>query len=69
MLRDTPGLVRRRKNPPANETELQKIMHEDGPIAQPIFRNVFTFYDKSVQGVKMHPSNYFFGNRFALAKA
>ena len=49
--------------------ELQKIMHEDGPIAQPIFRNVFTFYDKSVQGVKMHPSNYFFGNRFALAKA
>ena len=28
MLRDTPGLVRRRKNPPANETELQKIMHD-----------------------------------------
>jgi peptide/nickel transport system substrate-binding protein len=49
--------------------ELEKIMHEEGPIAQPIFRNVFTFYDKSVQGVKMHPSNYFFGNSFALAKA
>ena len=49
--------------------QLEKIMHEDGPIAQPIFRNVFTFYDKSVLGVKMHPSNYFFGNRFALAKA
>jgi peptide/nickel transport system substrate-binding protein len=48
--------------------ELEKIMHEDGPIAQPIFRNVFTFYDKAVLGVKAHPSNYFFGSRFALAK-
>ena len=35
--------------------ELEKIMHEDGPIAQPIFRNNFTFYDKSVHGVR-HPS-------------
>ena len=49
--------------------QLENIMHEDGPIAQPIFRNVFTFYDKAVLGVKMHPSNYFFGSRFALAKA
>jgi peptide/nickel transport system substrate-binding protein len=49
--------------------QLEKIMHEDGPIAQPIFRNTFTFYDKRVLGVKLHPSNYFFGNRLALAKA
>ena len=49
--------------------QLETIMHEDGPIAQPVFRNVFTFYDKTVLGVKMHPSNYFFGDRFALAKA
>ncbi len=48
--------------------DLEKIMHEEGPIAQPIFRNVFTFYDKAVQGVKMHPSNYFFGDQFALVK-
>jgi hypothetical protein len=28
MLRDTPGLVHRRQNPPADEAELQKIMHD-----------------------------------------
>ena len=26
-------------------------MHEDGPIAQPLFRNIFTFQDKRVKGV------------------
>jgi hypothetical protein len=28
MLRDTPGLVHRRQNPPAKEADLQKIMHD-----------------------------------------
>ena len=45
---------------------IEEIMHEDGPIAQPLWRNNFTFYDKKVQGVVIHPTNYFFGNRFAL---
>lgn len=49
--------------------QLEQIMHEDGPIAQPLFRNTFTFYDKRVLGASMHPSNYFFGNRLALQKA
>lgn len=49
--------------------QIEEIMQEDGPIAQPIWRNVFTFYDKSVQGVQIHPSNYFFGAQFALQKA
>jgi len=46
---------------------IEEIMHEDGPIAQPLWRNNFTFYDKKVQGVVIHPTNYFFGNRFALS--
>jgi peptide/nickel transport system substrate-binding protein len=45
---------------------IEQIMHEDGPIAQPLWTNNFSFYDKKVQGVVMHPTNYFFGNRFAL---
>lgn len=45
---------------------IEEIMHEDGPIAQPLWRDNFTFYDKKVQGVVIHPSNYFFGNRFAV---
>ncbi len=46
---------------------IEQIMHEDGPIAQPLWRSNFTFYDKKVQGVVIHPTNYFFGNRFALS--
>jgi peptide/nickel transport system substrate-binding protein len=46
--------------------QLEDIMHEEGPIAQPLFRNNFTFYDKSVLGASVHPSSYFFGNRLAL---
>ncbi len=49
--------------------QIEQIMHEDGPIAQPMWRNVFTFYDKSVLGAAVHPSNYFFGAQFALQKA
>jgi peptide/nickel transport system substrate-binding protein len=46
--------------------QIEEIMHEDGPIVQPIFCNAFTFYDKKVLGAGVHPSNYFFGNRLAL---
>lgn len=46
--------------------ELERIMQEDGPIVQPMWRSVFTFYDKRVKGFRMHPSNYIFGNELAL---
>jgi len=49
--------------------ELEQIMQEDGPIAQPLFRNNFTFYDKVVLGAGIHPSSYFFGNQLALQKS
>jgi peptide/nickel transport system substrate-binding protein len=46
--------------------ELQKILQDDGPMAQPMFADAFTFMDKKVKGFAMHPSNYVFGNQLAL---
>ena len=46
--------------------ELEKIMQEDGPIAQPLWRNVFTFMDKRVQGFRMHPSTFMYGEELGL---
>ena len=43
-----------------------EIMQEDGPIVQPVWRSVFTFYDKRVMGFRMHPSNYIFGEELAI---
>jgi peptide/nickel transport system substrate-binding protein len=49
--------------------QLQKIMQDDGPIIQPVWRSLFTFMDKRVQGFKMHPSGYINGHELALARA
>ena len=49
--------------------KLEEIMVEDGPLVQPVFRNVFTFMDKKVKGFYAHPSNYFFGWKIGLEKA
>jgi peptide/nickel transport system substrate-binding protein len=47
--------------------KLEQIMLDEGPIVQPVWRALFTFMDKKVQGFKMHPSGYIFGNELALA--
>lgn len=49
--------------------KLEKIMQEDGPIAQPLWRSVFAAYDKRVQGYEIHPTLYIFGENLAIAKA
>ncbi len=46
--------------------EIEKLMQEDGPIVQPIWRSVFTAYDKKVKGFKMHPTSYIFANELAI---
>ncbi len=46
--------------------ELETIMQEDGPIVQPLWRSVFTFFDKRVKGFAMHPTGYVFGTELAL---
>lgn len=45
---------------------LEKILQEDGPLVQPIWVGLFTFYDKRVKGFRMHPTNYVFGNELAI---
>jgi peptide/nickel transport system substrate-binding protein len=46
--------------------ELQKIMQEDGPIVQPIWRGFYTVHSKKLQGYKPHPTQYIFFNELAL---
>ena len=46
--------------------ELEKIMQEDGPIAQPLWRSVYAAYDKKVQGFQVHPTLYIFGETLAI---
>ena len=36
--------------------KLETILQDDGPIVQPVWRALFTFIDKRVQGFKMHPT-------------
>ena len=47
--------------------QLEKILQEDGPIVQPVWRAVFTFHDKRVQGFKAHPALYIFGHQLAMS--
>ena len=49
--------------------EIEKIMQEDGPIAQPLWRSVYVAYDKRVKGFEIHPTYYIFGETIAVEKA
>jgi peptide/nickel transport system substrate-binding protein len=46
--------------------EIERIMQEDGPIVQPIWRSVMAVMDKRVKGFRMHPTRYIFGNELAI---
>ena len=46
--------------------QLEKILQDDGPIVQPVWRAIFTFHDKRVQGFKVHPTLYIFGHQLAM---
>jgi len=49
--------------------KLEEILQNDGPMAQPVFAEAFTYMDNKVSGFEMHPTNYVFGNRLGLAAA
>ena len=49
--------------------KLQKIMVEDGPIVQPLWRARSAAYAKRVQGFRMHPTNYIFAEQLAVTEA
>jgi len=45
---------------------LEAILQDDGPIVQPVWRAIFTFLDKRVQGFRLHPSLYIFAHQLAI---
>jgi peptide/nickel transport system substrate-binding protein len=47
--------------------KIEAMLQDDGPIVQPIWRSVFTFMDKRVQGFRIHPTLYIFGNQLAIS--
>jgi peptide/nickel transport system substrate-binding protein len=49
--------------------ELEKIMQEDGPIAQSIWRKEYQPFDKKVKGFQLHPTRYFFCEEYAIEAA
>jgi len=46
--------------------QLERILQDDGPIVQPVWRAIFTFHDKRVQGFKVHPALYIFAHQLAI---
>ena len=58
----TPSLKKRKKL----MGQLEKIMQEEGPIVQPLWRKLFMVYNKRVKGFVPHPTQYIFGNELAI---
>ena len=49
--------------------EIQTLMQEDGPIAQPLWRKSFTAMDKRVKNYSPHPTLYYFADLLAIEPA
>jgi peptide/nickel transport system substrate-binding protein len=49
--------------------ELEKILQEDGPIVQPLWRSIIFPVDKKVKGFQGHPTRYFFCEEWAIEQA
>jgi len=49
--------------------QIETLMQEDGPIAQPLWRKTFTAFDKRVKNVEMHPTGYYFPDLMAIEPA
>ncbi|RMD61203.1 MAG: ABC transporter substrate-binding protein [Alphaproteobacteria bacterium] len=46
--------------------EIETIMQQRGPIAQPVWRSIITGMDKRVKGYRMHPQYHFRGEELAI---
>ncbi|MFW6077872.1 MAG: ABC transporter substrate-binding protein [Hyphomicrobiales bacterium] len=49
--------------------QLERMLQEDGPIVQTIWRREFMPFDKKVKGFDMHPTRYFFCEDYAIEEA
>ena len=58
----TVDIVERRKH----MAEVERIMQEDGPIIQPIWKANFTAMHKRVANFQMHQTSYIFANELAV---
>ena len=48
---------------------IEELMLEEGPAVIPLWRGMFTFWDKKVGGFKQHPTSYIFGEELYLNEA
>ena len=46
--------------------QIQTLMQEEGPMAQPLWRSLVVAYDKKVKGFNLHPTLYIFGEELAV---
>lgn len=49
--------------------KIERIMQEDGPIVQPLWRGRSAAYATRVKGFAMHPTNYIFAEQLAVTEA
>lgn len=49
--------------------QLERILQQDGPIVQPLWRARFGAYDQRVKGFVMHPTNCIFAEQLAIEPA
>lgn len=50
-------------------TDLERILQEDGPIVQPLWRGIQTGFSKRVKGFREHPTQYIFAEQLAIEPA
>ena len=65
LLTEAESILDPEKRKPIME-QIERIMQEEGPIIQPLWRNVQTGYDKRVKGFKMHPTQYIFAEQLSV---
>ena len=46
--------------------EIEKIMQQDGPITQPVWRSIVTGMNNKVKNYTMHPQRWFYGHELAI---
>ncbi len=49
--------------------DIEELLQEDAPFAQPIWARIMTAYSSRVQGFKMHPVGFIYAEELALAPA
>lgn len=67
LLTKAEGIVDPDERRPVIE-EIERLLQEDGPIVQPIWRTTMTAYHDRVKGVRMHPTHYIFAEDLAIER-